>query len=157
MFDHRAVAVGRALLGVGRPAHHPDDQRHRVAGRLGEPVVPPVDQLSAQRGEQRILHAVVMPLRDTVFAVVAAELREERHRLLGPLGDEFAEQPRQRVGEASRCAVHVGGKQVADRHVDGEPAGVEPPDQFVGAERGIDRVAQCAQRVTVVESHAVRV
>ena len=56
-------------------------------GRLGESVVPALDQLSAQRGEQRILHAVVMPLRDTVFAVVAAQLGEERHRLLGPLGD----------------------------------------------------------------------
>ena len=120
-------------------------------------VVPLLDQLTAQRGVQRVPHAVVMPLRDTVFAVVAAQLREERDGLLGALGDELAEQPRQRLGERRALRLHVGWEQVADRDVDGEPAGVEPADQFVGAQRGVDRVAQHAQRVTVVESHAARV
>ena len=156
VFDHRAVAVGRALLGVSGASHHPDEQRDRVVGRLREPVIPLFDQLSAKRGEQRILHAVVMPLRHTVFAMVPTELREKGHRLLGPLVDEFTEQPRHRRGEGVSLSRHVRGKQVANRHVDGEPAGVEAPDQFVGAERGVDRVAQYAQRVTVVESHAVR-
>ena len=156
VLDHGAVAVGRALLGVGRPAHHPDQQRHRVAGRLLEPVVPPFDQLTAKRGEQRILHAVVMSLRHTVFAVVSTELREECHRLLGALVDEFTEQPRHGLSERVALRRHVGGEEVANRRVDGEPTGVEPPDQFFGAERGVDRVAQRAQRVTVVESHAVR-
>ena len=97
-----------------------------------------------------------MPLRHTVFAVVSTELREECHRLLGALVDEFTEQPRHGRGERVALRRHVRGEQVADGHVDGEPPGVEPPDQFFGAERGVDRVAQHAQRVTVVESHAVR-
>ena len=116
-----------------------------------------LDQVAAQRGEQRVLHAVVMPLRDTVFAVVATQLSEERHRLLGALGDQLAEQPRHRLGERGALVAHVGREQVAGRDVDGEPAGVEPADQFVGPQRRVDRVAQHAQRVTVVESHAARV
>ena len=43
------------------------------------------------------------------------------------------------------------------RDIYGEPAGVKPADQFVGPVLWVDRVAQHAQRVTVVESHAVRV
>ena len=44
VLDHRAVAERRALLGVGGAAHHADDQVDRVAGRLGEPVVPLLDR-----------------------------------------------------------------------------------------------------------------
>ena len=40
-----------------------------------------------------------MPLRDTVFAVVSTQLREECDRLVGPLGNQFAEQPRHGLGE----------------------------------------------------------
>ena len=46
---------------------------------------------------------VVVLCGDTVLAVVAAELSEERDRLLGALGDEFAEHPAQRLGERG-CA-----------------------------------------------------
>ena len=116
-------------------------------GGFGELVVPALDQMAAQRGQQRILHAVVMALRDTVFAVVAAQLSEERHRLLGALGDQLGEQPRHRLGERGALRIHVRRKQVAGRDVDGEPAGVEPADQFVRTPaQGRPRRAACAVR-----------
>ena len=123
----------------------------------GELVVPAVDQMAAQRGVERIMHAVVMPLCDTVFAVITAQLCQERHRLLGALGDELGEQPRHRLGERGSLRIHVRGEEIAHREVDGEPAGVEPADQFVGPVLRVDRVAKHAQRVTVVDSHAARV
>ena len=127
------------------------------SGGFGELVVPAADEMAAQCGQQRVLHVVVMSLRDTVFAVVTAQLSQERHRLLGALRDHLGEQPRHRLGECGALCAHVGREQVARRDVDGEPAGVEPADQFVRPQRRVDRVAQLAQRVTVIESHAARV
>ena len=66
---------------------------HSCAGGVVESVVPVLDQMAAQRRVQRLVHAVVMALGDTVFAVIAAQLSQEGHRLLGALVDELAEQP----------------------------------------------------------------
>ena len=83
----------------------------------------------------------------TVFAVIAAELGKEGHRLLGALRDQFAEHPVQRLAERGALAVHVGRKQVAHRDVEGEPAGVEPVDELVaGPSRGRRRRAAPAAR-----------
>ena len=91
---------------------------------------------------ERVVHAVVVPLGDTVLAVIAAQLREEGDGLLGALGDELAEQPGQRRGERDALLGHVGWEEVGGRGVDGEPAGVEPADQFLRAGVGVDRGAQ---------------
>ena len=62
-----------------------------------------------------------MPLGDTVFAVVAAELSQECDRLLGALVDELAEQPGQGLGEDGALRPHIGWEQVPRGEVDGEP------------------------------------
>ena len=119
-------------------------------GGVGETSVPPVDQMAAQGGEQGVLHAVVVTLGHSVFAVVAAQLGEEGDGLVGALGDQLAEQPRHGLGEHRALAVHVGREQVGDFGVDGEPAGVEATYQLVGAEGA----AQYRQRFAIVEAHA---
>ena len=111
VLDDRAVAERRALLGVGGAAHHPDEQVERVARGVVELVVPVFDQLAAQRRVERLVHAVVMALRHTVFAVVAAQLRQERHRLLGALVDELAEQPRHGLAEHRELGAQIGGNR----------------------------------------------
>ena len=65
--------------------------------------------------------------------MVAAQLGQERHRLVGALGDQLAVHPVQRVGESGSLAVHIGREQVAHRNVEGKPVGVEPVDEFVVA------------------------
>ena len=106
-----------------------------------------VAQLAAQRRVERLLHAVVMALGHTVFAMIAAQLSQKGHRLLGPLVDELTEQPRHRLANAVALGRQIGRKQVAHRHVDGEPVGVELADQFLGPERvGRPRRAACAAR-----------
>ena len=62
-----------------------------------------------------------MVLRDTVLAVVAAQLREERDGLLGALLDQFAEQPRQGLAKGRALVPHVGWEQIAGGDVDDEP------------------------------------
>ena len=84
---------GGPCLGVGGAAHHADEQLERRAGRVVELVVPVLAEMAAQRRVERLVHAEVMALRDTVLAMVAAELGQEGHRLLGALVDELAEQP----------------------------------------------------------------
>ena len=101
------------------------------------------------------MHAVVMALGDTVFAVIPAQLSQERHRLFGALVDELAEQPRQRLAEHIELSAQIGWEQVTHRHVDGEPFGIELPDHIPGPQARVDRVAQHPQPVAVVESHAV--
>ncbi len=152
--DDGAVAERRTLLGVGGAAHHPDEQLQRRARGVVELVVPVLAQMAAQRRVERLVHAVVMALRDTVFAVIAAQLSQECHRLLGALVDELTEQPRQGLAEHLELCAQIGRKQVTHRHVDGEPLGVELADQVLGPEAWVDRVAQHPQPVAVVESHA---
>ena len=98
-----------------------------------------------------------MSLRDSVFAVVAAQLGQEGDGLLGSAFDQFAQQPRHGLREHGALVVQVGREQIAHRRVDREPAGVEAPDQLVGAREGVERSTQRGQRVTVVEPHAARV
>ena len=95
-----------------------------------------------------------MALRDTVFAVISPQLGQERHRLVGALVDELTEQPRQGLAESLELGSQIGWEQVAHRHVDGEPFGVELADHVHGPEAWVDRVAQHPQPVAVVESHA---
>ena len=152
--DDRAVAERRTLIGVGGAVHHPDEQFQRRAGGVVELVVPLFAQMRTQRRVERLVHAVVVALHHTVFAMVAAQLSQERDGLLGPCSIEFTEQPRQRLTENLDLCVRVGRKQVTHLDVDGEPFGVEPPDQVLAPEAWVDRVAQHAQPVAVVESHA---
>ena len=64
-----------------------------------------------------------MGRQHTVFAVVPAELGQKGHRLVGALGDQFAVNPVQRVGESGSLAVHFGWEQVADRRCRGRTSG----------------------------------
>jgi len=111
VLDHRGVAIRRALLGIRGATHHADDQRDRGVRRLGESVVPALDQMTSQRGEQRILHAVVMSLCDTVFAVVAAQLGEERHRLSARWAINSENNHVIALANAARCAAMPGGNR----------------------------------------------
>ena len=73
------------------PRITPIDQRRRRRGPSRRACRPSCSiSWLRKRGIERVLHAVVMALRDTVFAVIAAELRQEGHRLLGALVDELA-------------------------------------------------------------------
>ncbi len=100
------------------------------------------------------MHAVVMALGHTVFAVIAAQLRQEGHRLVRAPVDELAEQPRHCLAEHLELGSEVGWKQVTHRDVDGEPLGIELADQLLGPQAWVDRVAQHPQPVAVIESHA---
>ena len=95
-----------------------------------------------------------MPFGDTVFAVVATELREEGHGLLGALGDELAEQPvhaRANTGRWVPCPV---GRRRGPRRR-WRTNGCRTGEQFVGARVGVDRGPQYRQRVTVLEAHGL--
>ena len=85
--------------------------------------------------------------------MVAAELGQEGDGLLGPLLDEFAEQPRQRLAEHPELGAEVGWEKVSHRQVDGEPFGVELADRLHAVAAWVDRVAQHPQPVAVIESH----
>ena len=89
----------------------------------------------------------------TVFAVIAAQLGQEGHRALRALGDELAEHPVHGLSERGALVVQLGREQVTHFRVEGEPAVVEPPDQFVGAGLRVQRSLQHPQRVTVLEAH----
>ena len=136
MLDDGAVAERRPLFRVGGAAHHPDEQPHSSTGGVVEFVVPVLDQMTAQRRVERLMHAVVMALGDTVFAVIAAQLSQEGHRLVRALVDELSEQPSQRLAEHVELGAEVGWKQVTHRDVDGEPLGIELADQLLGPRRG---------------------
>ena len=112
-----------------------------------------VTQVSAQRRVQRAAQRLVVGRQHTVLAVVAAELGQKSHRLLGALGDQFAVHPVQRLGESGSLAVHFGREQVAHRDVEGEPVGVEPVDEIrLAAGEAVRRegVAQHPQCVSVI-------
>jgi len=99
-----------------------------------------------------------MPGQHTVFAVIAAQLGEKGHRLLGALGDELAVHVVQGVGESGPLRSHLGREEVAHRDVEAEPVGVEPADEFVAGARLVRRegIAQHPQRVGVLEPHGAR-
>jgi hypothetical protein len=93
--------------------------------------------------------------------VVAPELGQECHRLLGALGDELVAQPAHRLAEHVALLLQIGRKQVAGREVGGEPAGVELRNQRVvarglGNRADVERVAQDAHRLPVFEAHVAR-
>ncbi len=91
---------------------------------------------------------------DAVFAVVTAELGQEAHRRLGSLRHELPEHPVHGLAERGALVVQFGREQITHVGVDGEPAGVEPADQLVGA--GGVRVQGSVQHphgVTVLEAH----
>ena len=153
MLDDGAVDVRRGLLGIGGAAHDADDQVDGVRGGLGDPRVPAVPEFSAQGGQQCVLQRRVMLMSHTVFAVIAAELREECHGLFGALLDEFAQHPVERLAEGSALGGQVRWEEVARRQVAGEPPGVEAADHVVPAVRGVYQGPHRHQRFAVVKSH----
>src|ERR1700738_3358072 len=91
----------------------------------------------------------------SVFAMVASQLSQKRHRLFGSLGDQLAVYPVQRVGKGGSLAGHVRWEQVTRGNVEGNPARVKPADEPVCVVR-VDGGMQYRQRVPVVEAHARR-
>ena len=98
------------------------------------------------------MQRLVVSWLDTVFAVVAAELSQKRHRLLRALSDQFAVDPVQRISKSGSLAFHFGREQVTQRDVEGKPAGVEAPDKPVGIGQVLllEGGVQHAKRVAVL-------
>ena len=99
--------------------------------------------LAAQRRVERLVHAEVVALHHTVFAMIAAKLRQKGDGLLGPLVDELTEQPRQGLAEHRELAAEIGREKVTHRQVDGEPLGIEVADQVL-RRRGVGRPRRAA-------------
>ena len=91
-----------------------------------------------------------MLLAHSVFPMIAAELGKERDRGVGPLGHQLTEHPVHGLTEDRSLVVEVGGEQIAHAGVDGEPVGVELPDQLIGSVLRIERGLQHPQRVAIV-------
>ena len=116
---------------------------------------PAVAELGARCQEQRLAHAPVLVVGDAVLAMIAAQLRQERHRLLGVLGREFSEKPAQGIGEGAALVVQIRREQLAHRVVEGEPRRVEAPHELIGASLAVQRGLQHPHRFAVFQAHGL--
>lgn len=101
--------------------------------------------------KQSLPHGVVLTVGSAELAVVAAQLGEEVDQAFGAVGRHLPEYELQCLPEVLTLCRHVGGKQIADGGVDGEPAAVEAPDKFIS--RKFDPADQVVQCFDVLKPH----
>ncbi len=152
-FGGPARGMGRAL---GRAAHHPGHQHHRLRDGLLGLGVPVSGHEAAELAHQRRVHHVVMLGLHPELAMVASELREELHEFGMPgLGRNRFEDMIDDAMEGDPLGGHRHTEQVTQVRVDREHPGVDVGDEPVGVP--IDSRPQLMQRMARMCRHIEKI